>query len=231
MVQTINLKNVENAPKEMAELIKTTYEEFLEIGEKQPIYNIVFSKVTKWGVILGRYLHLVLDTPENSACNYNKNKWQIVFRVVYDKKTGTFKLVLEDGEIDRYTWSDEDLSKAKVRKEIGYVSLKSLFNLLWFCRLLKDKNDRKLLKQQLKILRLPFILAYTPAEQRKCLIVTQELLDAGLTFCIDEWENPDENGKYHHTELKVGDVLVFNKTVYRVEASIANKTYKFKKIK
>lgn len=67
----------------------------------------------------------------------------------------------------------------------------------------------------------------TPEEQRKCIVVTQELYDAGLTWCIDQWVKPDENGEYEITELEVGDVLIVDTGVYCCRKNVFAKTYKF----
>lgn len=63
-------------------------------------------------------------------------------------------------------------------------------------------------------------------EKRQCIEVTQELYDAGLTDCVDEWMTVDEDGYAKLTSLNVGDFLIVtNKGVYRIQREKFLQTY------
>ena len=58
------------------------------------------------------------------------------------------------------------------------------------------------------LIRADFYLIKVPPQERHCIEVTQELYDAGLTYCINSWIKPDENGEAEEMKLTVGDFLI-----------------------
>ena len=134
----------------------------------------------------------------------------------------------ERNQTDNYCWDKEMVAKY-IDKAVP-IGSNSAMGMLTASEVICSIRKRE---EKLKLSR--FFSKYnddclyidTPEEQRKCIVVTQELYDAGLTWCIDQWVKPDENGEYEITELEVGDVLIVDTGVYCCRKNVFSKTYKF----
>ena len=77
------------------------------------------------------------------------------------------------------------------------------------------------------------MLAYSEAENRVFIRVTQELYDAGLTYSADEWLKPDANGEVKGSKLYVGDVIIVTTnddgsvTGYRIDEELFELTHTY----
>ena len=143
---------------------------------------------------------------------------RIVDHVVIDSRNQT----------DNYCWDKAMVAKHIDRAvPIGSNSARGMVTLSnVICSICKESDQLKLGRFFAKY-KEDCLYIYTPEEQRKCIVVTQELYDAGLTWCIDQWVKPDENGEYEITELEVGDVLIVDTGVYCCRKNMFAATYKF----
>jgi hypothetical protein len=71
-----------------------------------------------------------------------------------------------------------------------------------------NESEKKMLADMFANLKKDLLLVTSPAESRQCIKVTRELYDAGITACVDEWMEADENGMATATMLNVGDYLI-----------------------
>jgi hypothetical protein len=72
------------------------------------------------------------------------------------------------------------------------------------------------------------LLVTTPAENRKCIEITQELYNAGVTACVDEWMDVDSDGNSEATILNVGDFLIVsNDGIYCIRRAEMFETHTF----
>ena len=91
---------------------------------------------------------------------------------------------------------------------------------------ISDVEERKMMADMFASLNKDLLLVRTPAEDRICIEVTQELYDAGITYCVDEWMDADADGMAEATQLSVGDFLIVtNDGVYRIEKDVFIETH------
>lgn len=165
---------------------------------KLPIDNIVFHALN--GLLAKIYRQVVITKEQPEGCLYDNETFQVVMRIINGK-------ILMNNMADCYAWKKSKVQSAKNKRPIGF-SIKGYKALRQLLSIMESKEERNMLKEMLAIFRKDLILVHTDAESRKCIEVTQELYDSGMTMVVDEWMTPDENGMADATELCVGDYIV-----------------------
>ncbi len=187
---------------------KTTTSTILTLAEGQQkpcikleLKNIVFPKWSDIGLI-GMMFRQYLKTKEQPEGNlYDEAKFQTVLRVLRGK-------VLMNNKPDTYCWKFSKLESAKDVRPIGTNCAEGLIALTDVLNEIEDIEEKKLLADMFSKLKEDLLLVTTPAENRTCIEVTEELYNAGITFCVDEWMDTDENGDASVTNLEIGDFLI-----------------------
>lgn len=177
---------------------------------KLEMKNIVFPKWDDLGLI-GLMFRQCVTTKEQPDGNiYDEKAFQTVLRVIDGH-------VLMSKKPDCYCWKISKVAGAKNLEQIGTNTTSGLMNLCEIIGSISDNEDKRVLAEMFANLKRDLLLVTTPAEERTCIEVTQELYDSGITYCVDEWMEPDENGDAVVTELSVGDYLIVTDSgVYRV---------------
>ena len=168
---------------------------------KEPIANIVLPKWSDIG-LLGMMFRQCLSTKEQPDGNiYDEARFQTVLRVIRGK-------VLMENRPDCYAWKFQKLETAQDVRPIGTNCADAIINLhKLFCEI-PSEEEQTLLADMLAKWNDDLLLVTLPAEERSCIEVTQKLFDMGITSCVDEWMEEDENGDAEVTMLNVGDFLI-----------------------
>lgn len=183
---------------------------------KLPIDNIVFHSFN--GLLAKIFRQMVITKEQPKGCLYDEETFQVVVRIIDGK-------ILMNGMADCYAWKKSKVQSAKNKRPIGF-SFKGRKTLRQLLATMKSKEEQMMLKDMLSVFRKDLILIHTDAEDRKCIEVTQELYDNGMTMVVDEWMPTDENGMSDATELNVGDFLVIGEDgVYCVRGEEFNRTH------
>lgn len=177
---------------------------------KLELQNIVFPKWSDLG-LLGLMFRQCVSTKEQPVGNiYDEAVFQTVLRVIGGK-------VLMTGRPDCYCWKLSKVANAKNVKLIGTNSAEGLINLCSVLSGISSKEDQKMLADMFANMKKDLLLVTSPAEDRHCIEVTRELYEAGITACVDEWMETDENGEAEATLLNIGDYLIVSDSgVYRI---------------
>ncbi len=177
---------------------------------KLELQNIVFPKWSDLG-LMGLIFKQCVSTKEQPSGNiYDEAVFQTVLRVIGGK-------VLMSGRPDCYCWKFSKVSGAKDVKVVGTNSAEGLINLCSVLSGIADETDQKMLADMFANMKKDLLLVTTASEERRCIEVTKELYDAGITACVDEWMEADENGEAESTQLQIGDYLIITANgVYRV---------------
>ena len=207
---------------------KATTDRILRMGKqihctKLPISNIVFPKWDDNG-LFGMMLRQCVATKEFPEGHiYEEAQFQLVLRVLDGK-------VLMSDRPDCYCWRLEKVLKEEKKgnvRPIGVNSANGLLNLMEVMRTVTDPKESKLLADMFVSWNKDLMLVALPAEERICIVVTQEMLDAGITHCVNSYDDPDENGDAPATPIYVGDILIVEDNgVYRVGREEADVTYR-----
>lgn len=203
---------------------KTRTQEILAIGSqrrciKLELRNIVYPKWSDMGLD-GLIFRQCLKTKEQPTGNiYDEAVFQTVLRIIGGK-------VLISGRPDCYCWKFDKLEKAKDVRPIGTNSAMGLISLAEVLDSIPDMEEKTLLASKFADTKRDLMLVTTPAEDRICIEVTTEMINAGITHCVDEWMKEDENGNAEATAIYVGDYLIVtNDGVYRVGRDEFAETY------
>lgn len=177
---------------------------------KMELQNIVFPQWSDLGLV-GLIFRQCVNTKEQPQGHiYDDIAFRTVLRIIGGK-------VLISGRPDCYCWSLNKIQSAKSIKLIGTNSAEGLINLCSVLNTVSDDEDKKILADMFAKMKQDLILATTPAEKRRCIEVTPDLYASGITACVDEWMETDENGEAEATPLLVGDFLIVSAHgVYRV---------------
>lgn len=206
--------------------------EILRIGVKRhctklPIRNIVFPKWDDNG-LFGRMLRQCVITKEFPEGHiYEETQFQLVMRVLDGK-------VLVSDRPDCYCWKREKVLKECMNGNvhpIGINSVNGLLNLMDVLQGIPDEKERRLMADMFISLNKDLMLVDLAAEERICIVVTQELLDAGITHCVDSYVDTDKNGNAPATSIYLDDILIVDGNgVYRVGREEASMTYRIGEI-
>ena len=184
---------------------------------KLPLDNILFPEWDELGLLgqLVRQCVVTKEQPEGYC--YPEAEFRMVMRILNGR-------VLMNNRPDVYCWKHAKAAKAAAKARIiGANSAEGLINLAEVLMSITDAGEKKSFAGMMASMKRDLLMVHTPAEKRECIIVTQELYDAGVTACVDSWVEPDENGEGPETKLVVGDVLIVEHKpegdfVYRVGA-------------
>ena len=136
------------------------------------------------------------------------------------------ELVDENGMLDAYAWTEEKFCQfATDVQPFGGNSGKGILNMCAIIPTIKNEHDRIMFAHRMAREKRDLLLVTTAAEDRRCVEITQELYDLGLTACIDQWVKLAPNGTYAITNLQVGDRLIIDRQVYCVRKDMYEKTY------
>ncbi len=190
---------------------------------KMEIGNILLPKWNELDLVHYMFRMCVKTKEAPMGHFYDEAEFTPVLRIV------DHTVVDENNQTDNYCWN-----KAMVAKHIdkavpiGTSSGAGIVTMSSVIAAVSKQSDRMKLGNFFSYMNKDLLYVCTPEENRMCIPVTQELYDAGLTWCIDEWVNADENGEYAKTILNVGDVLIVSDSgVYCCRKDVFNKTYKF----
>ena len=178
----------------------------LAAGKVQPctkleMQNIVFPKWSDIG-LLGMMFRQCLMTKEQPTGNiYDEAQFQTVLRVLDGK-------LLMESRPDTYCWKFSKLQKAKNVRPIGVNCAEAILTMTEVLATVTDQSEKTMLTDMFANMKKDLLLVTSPAEQRVCIEFSQELHDAGITHCVDEWMDVDENGYAEATLLNVGDFLI-----------------------
>lgn len=171
---------------------------------KNQVDNIVFPKWSDLG-LLGMIFSQKIKTKEQpNGCDYDEVIYRVVLRVLGGKVLGT------GGLPDSYTWKQsklEDIDPANIRL-IGCNSAQGILNLSSVLGTIKDEKEKTMVADMFCSLNKDLLLVTTASESRRCVEITQELFDAGVTACVDSWMETDQDGNAKATMLNVGDFLI-----------------------
>ncbi len=193
---------------------------------KLALDNIMFPAWDELG-LLGQLVRQCVVTKEQPAGYiYPEAEFRMVMRILNGK-------LFMNARPDVYCWKANKVAKAvKNAKIIGTNSAEGLVNLSEVMATIPDEGEKKSFAGMMANLKRDLLLVHTPAEARTCIVVTQELYDAGVTACVDSWVEPDADGNGPETKLHVGDVLIIEHKpegdfVYRVGRDEFDETHRF----
>lgn len=177
---------------------------------KMEMHNIVFPQWDELGLI-GMMFSQCLKTKEQPDGHiYDEAKFQPVLRILSGK-------VLISDKPDCYCWSFDKIRSASSVLDIGTATPGGILNLCNVLNSIHEHSEKALVADMFASLKRNLLLVTTPTEIRRCIQITQDLYDSGITHCVDEWMEVDENGMAEATELSVGDyVNVTEKGLYRI---------------
>ena len=170
---------------------------------KLPMANIVMPSLDEQGLMAYVFPGMVITKEQPNGCRYGSAA-SPVLRVLGGK-------LLKNGMADAYAWDAATYQKKAANTHpVGFGFGATVESIKWAIEILntvKDPTERDMLTKFM--LEQPSLrLIFSAEEQRKCIEVTQELYDAGVTACVDEWMKTDENGMADATILNVGDYLI-----------------------
>lgn len=194
--------------KETTEMIMQMAGDQIRSCKKLEMQNIIFPKWEDIGLLGMIFRQNVITKEQPQGHLYDEATYQVVMRIINGR------VLMTGGQPDCYTWKHSKVDKLENNaKPIGTNSEEGLINLYKLISVMKNDEDVELLISMFAKLKVDLKLVTSPAEDRRCIEVTQELYDNGLTFCVDEWMGDTDEV----TELNVGDFLIVssnNDSVY-----------------
>jgi len=140
------------------------------------------------------------EQPEGTI--YDEAKFQTVLRVLGGK-------LLMENRPDTYCWKFSKLATARNVRPIGVNCADAILTLTEVLSTVTDKSEKAMLADMFANMKKDLLLVTSPAEERKCIEVTEYLYhEVGVTCCVDEWMATDESGEAEVTTLNVGDFLI-----------------------
>lgn len=120
------------------------------------------------------------------------------------------ELINDEGKMDAYAWTEEEFKKfAECVEPFGGDSGRGILNMCEILMSIKNPEHRMWLANRMSREKRDLFLVTSAEEARRCVEVTEELYDMGITEWIDAWVDPSkETGEYPITKLCVGDRLV-----------------------
>lgn len=174
--------------------------------EKMGLSNVVLPPWSEVVPIDISVIPMNLNTKEQDNCHYDAKGYRIVIRVLDGKLFGT------DGKYDVYAWGPDMIKKylsdpSKV-PPIGRFSSKGMVNFSRVVNTIVDEDEKEKFANIFVRANCDYYLVNSDKEDRRCIEVTAELYEAGLTHIVDTWMKAGENGLYSATELRVGDFII-----------------------
>ena len=182
----------------------------LEMGNqvhcrKSAMNNIIFPKWCDLGLTGMVYRQCVNTKEQPLGYIYDESKFQTVLRIINGK-------LLISGRPDCYCWNISKIESSKNVSVIGTNSATGIINMCDILNSISDMDEKKLFADMFASLNKDLLLIPTEPEERTCIQVTQELYNAGITACVDEWMGTDENGCATPTLLHIGDYLIVSES-------------------
>ena len=179
---------------------------------KLPLDNIVFGKLEEIPMLeMLVNLHVVTkEHPEGAL--YDKTRCQMVVRII----DGVLLMRGKDLEErpDAYAWHVSKVEKAKNKKKIGFHSTEGAMTYAELLPTIKNDHEKGLFTDLLLKWHTDLLLVHTEAESRDVILVTEELIQRGITEVPNsydiEWPAKGSDG-VELTPIKVGDALVIEK--------------------
>ena len=170
---------------------------------KMSMANIVMPSLDSQGLMAYVFPGMVITKEQPNGCLYGSSA-NTVLRIIGGQ-------LLKGGMADAYAWDASTYAKKAAKTvPIGYGLGATVESVEWANEIVNsvsDPTERKMLIEFL-INQNSLRLVFSKEEERKVVEVTQQLYDSGLTYVIDDWMEPDENGLADATILNVGDFLV-----------------------
>ena len=170
---------------------------------KLPMANIVMPSLDEQGLMAYVFPGMVITKDQPKGCLYGSAS-SPVLRVLGGK-------LLKNGMADAYAWDAETYKKKAAKSHpVGFGFGASVESVNWAIEVLntvKDPTERDMLTKFM-IEQPSLRLIFSAEEQRRCIEVTQQLFDAGVTECVDEWMQTNDDGMAQATVLNVGDFLI-----------------------
>lgn len=177
---------------------------------KPELQNIVFPKWSDLGLLGVMFRQYVVTKEQPDGNLYDEAVFQTVMRVIGGK-------VLMSGRPDCYCWKFDKIANAKNVRLIGTNSAEGLLSLCEVLSGIEAEEEKNMLADMFANMKKDLLLVTTPEEKRRCIEVTPSLYEKGLTSCVDEWMEVDEEGNAPVTNLFVGDFLIVTENgVYRI---------------
>lgn len=169
---------------------------------KHQLDNIIFPKWNDLG-LLGMILRQDVCTKEQPEGHiYDEATYQIVMRIINGK------VLMTGGRPDAYTWKHSKVANSKNPRFIGCNSAEAVINLSTVLQSITSEDEKRLFADMFCNMNKDLILVTTPSEDRLCIEITPELYNSGVTYCVDEWMEPNEEGLAEATLLNIGDFLI-----------------------
>lgn len=183
--------------------ILNTAKDHIRSCTKLPMANIVMPSLDEQGLMAYVFPGMVITKEQPNGCNYGSAA-SPVLRVLGGK-------LLKNGMADAYAWDAATYQKKAAKTHpVGFGFGATVESIKWAIEILntvKDPTERDMLTKFM--LEQPSLrLIFSAEEQRKCIEVTKELYNAGVTMCVDDWMKEDENGMAEATILNIGDYLI-----------------------
>lgn len=164
--------------------------------------NIIFPKWNDLG-LLGMIFRMDVRTKEQPGGHvYDEAIYQVVMRII------SGRVLMTGGRPDSYTWKHSKVANSRNIRFIGCNSAEAVINLSNALMSITDNEEKRLFADMFCNLNKDLLLVTSPKENRLCIEITPELYQAGITSCIDEWMDTDENGEADITRLNIGDYLI-----------------------
>jgi hypothetical protein len=173
-----------------------------------------------------------IKTKENPSGEDYPEGYHEVLRLIAHKDHPEFLTVLQavekyNGKLmpDVYAKKSSQYPSEAKRKPIGVATPEGRANLDKTLDLIYAENEREMFKVFMEKRNFDSDAVITAEEVRLGVFVTQEMIDAGITHIVNDWDEA-EDGYYTANALEVGDLLIYNNGMfYLVEKGIASLTY------
>ena len=174
------------------------------------VQNIIFPKWSDLGLVGMMFRQCVASKEQPAGNIYDEISYQTVMRILGGK-------VLMTGRPDCYCWPVEKVNRSKNVSLIGVNSAEGLIKLSEILPTINDQKEKTMFADMFANCKKDLLLITSPEEDRFCIEVTEKLYANGLTHCVDEWMETDENGDAEATSLCIGDYLIVTSNgVYRI---------------
>ena len=172
--------------------------------------NIIFPKWNDLG-LLGMIFRQDVCTKEQPEGHvYDEATYQVVMRII------SGRVLMTGGRPDAYTWKHTKVATAKNVRFIGTNSAEAVINLSTALQSISEDEEKRLFADMFCSWKKDLLLITSPEESRFCIEITPELYAKGITSCVDEWMETDENGEAESTQLNIGDYLIVSANRDRV---------------
>lgn len=188
---------------------------------KMEMQNIVFPKWSDIGLLGLMFRQCIVTKEQPDGHIYDEATFQPVMRILDGK-------VLMSAKTDSYAWKFDKVQNAKGVRPIGATTAAGIITMCDVLNGISDSHEKSMVADMFASLNKDLMLVTTPAEDRVCIEITPELFEAGITSCVDEWNDVDENGEAEETILNIGDFLIVTSNgVYCIRRDEFKTTHKF----